>query len=155
MVLAHGTYSPRVDMSLQCDILSWFGAHKSLTLLLSAACLEEKTQIPILLSLVLSDWGSNPRSTGLQTNHTSPKLFYIHSTLETGGPSENHRPVKSHWLYHLIYTSPWSRFELTTLVVIGTDCIGSCKSNYHTITTTTAPLNWFGMMCPSEETCLL
>jgi len=28
-------------------------------------------------------------------------------------------------------------FELTTLVMIGTDCIGSCKSNYHTITTTT------------------
>ena len=26
---------------------------------------------------------------------------------------------------------------LTTLVVIGTDCIGSNKSNYHTITTTT------------------
>jgi hypothetical protein len=25
-------------------------------------------------------------------------------------------------------------------VVIGTDCIGSCKSNYHTITTTAAPL---------------
>jgi hypothetical protein len=25
------------------------------------------------------------------------------------------------------------------LVVIGTDCIGSCKSNYHTITTTMAP----------------
>jgi hypothetical protein len=25
-------------------------------------------------------------------------------------------------------------FELTTLVVIDTDCIGSCKSNYHTIT---------------------
>ena len=30
-------------------------------------------------------------------------------------------------------------FELTTLVVIGTDCIGSRKFNYHTITTTTAP----------------
>jgi len=29
-------------------------------------------------------------------------------------------------------------FELTTLVVIGTDCIGSCKSKYHAITTTTA-----------------
>ena len=26
-------------------------------------------------------------------------------------------------------------FELTTLVVIGTDCTISCKSNYHTITT--------------------
>ena len=25
-------------------------------------------------------------------------------------------------------------FKLTTLVVIGNDCIGSCKSNYHTIT---------------------
>jgi hypothetical protein len=33
----------------------------------------------------------------------------------------------------------WAGFELTTLVVIGTDCIGSYKSNYHTITTTTAP----------------
>jgi hypothetical protein len=31
-------------------------------------------------------------------------------------------------------------FELTALVVIGTDCIGSCKSNYHMLTTTTAPL---------------
>ena len=38
-------------------------------------------------------------------------------------------------LYHImLYTSPWSRFELTTSVVIGTDCIGSCKFNYHTIT---------------------
>jgi hypothetical protein len=27
-------------------------------------------------------------------------------------------------------------FKLTTLVGIGTDCIGSCKSNYHTITAT-------------------
>ena len=29
-------------------------------------------------------------------------------------------------------------FELTALVVIGTDCTCSCKSNYHTLTTTTA-----------------
>ena len=42
-------------------------------------------------------------------------------------------------LYHImLYISPWSRFELTTSVVIGTDCIGSCKFKYHTITTTTA-----------------
>ena len=41
--------------------------------------------------------------------------------------------------YHImLYTSPWSRFELTTSVVIGTDCIGSLKYNYHTITATTA-----------------
>ena len=43
-------------------------------------------------------------------------------------------------LYHImLYTSPWSRFDPTTLVVIGTDCIDSYKSNYHTITDTTAP----------------
>jgi hypothetical protein len=29
--------------------------------------------------------------------------------------------------------------NLQLLVVIGTNCIGSCKSNYHTITTTTTP----------------
>ena len=34
---------------------------------------------------------------------------------------------------HLAYVG----FELAMLVVIGTDCIGSCKSNYHTIMTTT------------------
>jgi len=33
----------------------------------------------------------------------------------------------------------WPGFELLTLVVMGTDIIGSNKSNYHTITTTTVP----------------
>ena len=32
----------------------------------------------------------------------------------------------------------WVGFECTMLVVIVTDCIGSCKSNYHMITTRTA-----------------
>jgi hypothetical protein len=36
----------------------------------------------------------------------------------------------------------WAGFELRTLVVISTDCIGSFKYNYHTITTTMA-LNYF------------
>jgi hypothetical protein len=39
------------------------------------------------------------------------------------------------------YTSSWMGFKLTTLVVVGTDCTGSCISNYHTIMTTTAPPN--------------
>jgi hypothetical protein len=47
----------------------------------------------------------------------------------------------THKLYHImLYTSPWSRFELTTSVVIGTNCIGSCKSKYCTIMATTAPI---------------
>ena len=43
-------------------------------------------------------------------------------------------------LYHImLYSSPWAGIKPTTSVVIGTDCIGSCKSNYYTITATTAP----------------
>jgi hypothetical protein len=49
--------------------------------------------------------------------------------------------------YHImLYISPWSRFELTTSVVIDTDCIGSCKSNYHTITATTASKCFVGVI---------
>ena len=45
-------------------------------------------------------------------------------------------------LYHImLYTSSWSIFELTTSVVIGTDCICSCKSNYNTITATMTALS--------------
>ena len=43
-------------------------------------------------------------------------------------------------LYHImLYRVHLARagFELTIFVVIGTDCIGSFKSNYHTVTTTT------------------
>jgi hypothetical protein len=36
-------------------------------------------------------------------------------------------------------TSRHERASNSTLVVIGTDCIGSCKSNYHKITTSTLP----------------
>jgi hypothetical protein len=50
-------------------------------------------------------------------------------------------------LYHImLYTSPWAGFELTTTVVIGTNCIGNCKSNYHAITVTTAH-DIFGNTC--------
>ena len=47
-------------------------------------------------------------------------------------------------LYHIILYRVHlirAKFELTTLVVIGNDCLGSYKSNYHTITTTTHPSN--------------
>ena len=53
-------------------------------------------------------------------------------------------------LYHImLYTSLWSRFKLKTSVVTGTDCIGSCKSNYHMITATTAPtfIDWLINYC--------
>jgi hypothetical protein len=43
------------------------------------------------------------------------------------------------------YTSPWAGFELTMLVVIGTDCTGSCKFSYYAITTTMTPVTGLGL----------
>ena len=59
---------------------------------------------------------------------------------ETEEHGENNRPAASHWQtlsHNGVSSTP--RHELTTLVVIGTDYIGSCKSNYHIIATTTVP----------------
>jgi hypothetical protein len=61
-------------------------------------------------------------------------------------PEKNQWPIASHWQTLsqccIEYTSSWVGFKLTLLVVIGTDCIGSCKSNYNTITTMTEA-NWW------------
>ena len=56
-------------------------------------------------------------------------------------------------LYHIMLYRvhiAWAGFELTTLMVIGTDCIGSHKSNYHTSTSTTAPFS----KCNQLECCI-
>ena len=60
---------------------------------------------------------------------------------ETGGPEENHRPVGSHWqtLSHNVVLLARAGVQPTTSM-IGTDCIGSCQSNYHAITDATAPI---------------
>jgi hypothetical protein len=63
---------------------------------------------------------------------------------ETGMPGENYQPAASHCQtlsHNIVSSTPRLGFEFITLVVIGTDYIGSCKSNYHTITTTTAPIS--------------
>ena len=61
---------------------------------------------------------------------------------ETGAHGENHQPT-SHWktLAHNVVPSTPHISGIETrceLVVIGTDCIDSCKSNYHAMTTTKA-----------------
>jgi hypothetical protein len=90
-----------------------------------------------------SSWISSVRVRVMVFNTTFSNISAIswQSVLlveETGVPRENHRPVASHWqtLLHNVLSStpPWVGFKLTTLVVIVTDCICSCKSNYHTIT---------------------
>ena len=71
---------------------------------------------------------------------------------ESGLPRENHRPVASHITLYRLHLA-WAGFELTTLVVIWTDCTGSWKSNYHT--TTTAIYNIYSrsvhISCTSNE----
>jgi hypothetical protein len=65
-------------------------------------------------------------------------------------------------LYHILLYRvhlAWAGFEHTALEVIGTACIGSCKSNYHAITTTTAPFNFCKTECYTRdafrlETCI-
>jgi len=52
IVLAHWNNSPRIVMRLHSDTIKWFPAKQSLLLFLSAACLAEKQQMPLLLCLV-------------------------------------------------------------------------------------------------------
>jgi hypothetical protein len=71
--------------------------------------------------------------------------FFWRSVLlveETEVSGEIHRSVASHWQTYYIMLCQvhiaMSGIRTRTLAVIGTYCIGSCHSNYHTITTTMA-----------------
>jgi hypothetical protein len=64
-------------MSLHSDIFSWFQANKSLFFLLTAACLADKQQIPILQFLVWPDL--TPQSIALKASMIiTPPMWYIY-----------------------------------------------------------------------------
>jgi hypothetical protein len=67
---------------------------------------------------------------------------------ETGVPGEytDLSQVTAKLYYIMLYQVhlTWVGFKLTTLVVVGTDCISSCiKYNYHTMTTMTTPHKFY------------
>ena len=75
-------------------------------------------------------------------NNTSDKSWWSFLLVEETEDTEKTIDLSqvTDKLYHImLYTSPWLRFELKTSVVICTDSIGTCKSNYCTITVTTTP----------------
>jgi hypothetical protein len=73
IVLAHWNNNLRVDTLLHWfDILSWFRDIQSLLLFLIVVYFTEKQRMPILLSLVLPEWGSNTRSTTLEESTLYP-----------------------------------------------------------------------------------
>ena len=82
-------------------------------------------------------------------------VIWWRSVLLLEKTGENYRPATSHWqaLSHNVVSSTprLSGFVRTTSVVIGTDCIGSCKSNRHMITTNWIPMEIIGnkTACPA------
>jgi hypothetical protein len=81
-------------------------------------------------------WCKTPLSTIFQYIMTVSFISAEHRTIDLSQVTDK--------LYHImlygVYLT-WAELKLTTSVVIDTDCINSCKSSYHTTTTTAAPYN--------------
>ena len=115
MVLAHWNNRSEVYMSLHSDTLSWLPPPISPAVMIWMKCDEKRLIIHPQLTSELPG-------------------FLVWFGLWCLTPLSTIFHIMLYW-EHLV----WAWFELTTLVAIGTDCIGSYKSNYHKIMTMTTP----------------
>jgi hypothetical protein len=73
---------------------------------------------------------------------TQLSTIFLLSVEETGEPGKNHRPVASNWQTISHNVVHLALIEIWTNNISGDRhwCIGSCKSNYHTIMATMVPI---------------
>jgi hypothetical protein len=80
----------------------------------------------------------------LNATFSNVSVISWRSVLLVEESGENHRPVAGHWQTLSQNAVHLALIKIRTHNIsgqIGTDCIGSCKSNYHTIAAMAAPLN--------------